>query len=96
MLLFCEWSIIIQHQILSNSQHSNLVSKSYQSDPSSIPFNCLQVPMELLIALLTLARIGGVEGYCSRSVCRQNSSEPTNISTLKILPADVKSYKDQM
>ena len=25
-------------------------------------------------------------------VCRQNSSEPTNIGTLKILPADVKSY----
>ena len=45
--------------------------------------------------LLTLARVGGVEGNCNRFVCRQNSSEPTNIGTLKILPADIKSYKDE-
>ena len=38
-------------------------------------------------------RSGGI--VLSVSVCRQNSSEPTNIGTLKILPADVKSYKDQ-
>ena len=40
-------------------------------------------------------RVGEAEGYCNRFVCRQNSSEPANIGTLKILPADVKSYKDQ-
>ena len=49
--------------------------------------------------LLTLARVGGVKGYyivyCNRFVYRQNSSEPTNIGTLKILPTDVKSYKDE-
>ena len=47
------------------------------------------------VHLLTLARVDAAEGYCNCSVCRQNSSKLTNISTLKILPADVKSYKDQ-
>ena len=42
--------------------------------------------------LLTLARVGGAEGYYNHGVCLcQNSSEPMNISTLKILPADFKS-----
>ena len=29
---------------------------------------------------------------CNHFVCWQNSSKPTNIGTLKILPTDVKSY----
>ena len=49
--------------------------------------------------LLTFACVGGVEGYCNRSVClsvcQHSSRKPTNISTLKILLADVKSCKDQ-
>ena len=46
--------------------------------------------------LLTLVRAGGVEGsVIVRSVCQQTSSESTNISTFKILPADVKLNKDQ-
>ena len=43
--------------------------------------------------------IGRTEGYCNcfvcMSVCRQNSTEPMNISSLKLLPADFESYKDQ-
>ena len=44
---------------------------------------------------LTLARVGGAEGYCNRFVCLFVCRKITNIGTLKILPADVKSYKDQ-
>ena len=43
--------------------------------------------------------LDGAEGYSNRFVClfvyRQNSSKPTNIGTLKTLPADVKLYNDQ-
>ena len=45
--------------------------------------------------------VSGAEDYYNRFVCLSvclsaKSSEPTNIGTLKILSADVKSYKDQM
>ena len=52
------------------------------------------ITMNSAVLLLTLAHVGGAEGYCNQclSVCCQNSSKPMNISTLKILPADFKSY----
>ena len=45
------------------------------------------------IVLLTLAEQR--DTVIVLSVCRQNSTKSTNISTLKMLPADIKSYKDQ-
>ena len=41
------------------------------------------------IYVMFLTLVGEAEGYC-------NHSKPMNISTLKILPADFKLYKDHL
>ena len=49
----------------------------------------------IIVVYLTLAHVGEVKGYCIiLSVCWQNSSKSANISTLKILPTDMKSTQE--